>query len=121
MLYYPPKVVTTQIGWGLDGVLLCNHNKTLGGGALGAGKCFLPNEHLFTTICGKKVVYPLHQSIALNVYPVTAYEAHSECKAPQRDVLGLSGTFGVDPEKATPGRPWDKATAAMFPAGQAFL
>ena len=51
-------------------------------------------------------------------YLAVTHEAYSKCKAPQRDALASPGTFGVDPEKATLGRPWIKATAAMFPVGQ---
>ena len=54
-------------------------------------------------------------------YPAATHEAYSECKVLQRDALASPGTFGVDPEKVTLGRPWIKATAAMFPVGQTSL
>jgi hypothetical protein len=43
--------------------------------------------------------------ITLNTLPDAAHEAYSECKAPQRDVLALSGTFGVGSENVMPKHP----------------
>ena len=78
---------------------------------------FTSYEHLFAAICGKEVFVLIikPQFAALNILPAVAHEAYSECKDPQRDVLALPGTFGVDPENAIPKYAQVNATAAYVP------